>query len=88
MLTELIRNEHIMKVLALYSQSEWERVAKALLTFGARQLSSTFNLKDLTVRQMERIAYEGSSPRRDMQPVREELAYSARYVSNCLTLFE
>eukprot|EP01022_Parablepharisma_sp_SALTPOND_P032702 TRINITY_DN85_c0_g1_i1.p1 TRINITY_DN85_c0_g1~~TRINITY_DN85_c0_g1_i1.p1 ORF type:complete len:376 (-),score=31.38 TRINITY_DN85_c0_g1_i1:1376-2503(-) len=57
MLTELARSEEVQHILSLYSKSEWDRIVKALIAYGARQLLYNYDLRDVTVRQIENIAF-------------------------------
>ncbi len=73
------KNDELSQILSLYAKSEWDRVTRALAVLGARQLASTRDLRNLTVRQIERLAYgervplsgnpqELPSPRSDYYP--------------------
>ena len=56
MLAEITKKEEVNHILSFYSKSEWDRLVKALILYGAKQLLANYDLQNMTVRQIENIA--------------------------------
>ena len=77
LLTDFGKNKEVDQILSRYCKSEWNTITKSLIVLGAKHLLSNYNVKAMTVKQIESIAY-GTIPE-EVSISNNTLSYHSMY---------